>query len=238
MQSTLRSFCKRPSLSSMLTLLSAMLVLSTHHQECAAQYWLSWLPLLDIAEAQRVNNVRDHTPNFLPCVLSHEGDFSGGAIQAIEHFTLAFKQTCEDAALMGERKTAIPSNKVPRTFALLWKMLSSACRRSFLANSLPLLRGTLRSPWQVLTNSSPFSAPVSVWSSLLPPPYLRWSPLQGLLSSSSPWLLLLTWRLWLLQVNTAFCFCYAYLVSCLYYTHLHVFSILCFLYLLARALFN
>ena len=60
-------------------------------------------PLLDIAEAQRANNVRDHTPNFLPCSLSHEGEFSGGAIQAIEHFTLAFKQTCEDATRMAQK---------------------------------------------------------------------------------------------------------------------------------------
>jgi hypothetical protein len=63
----------------------------------------TYQPLVDIAEAQRANNVRDHTPNFFPCALSHEGEFSGGAIQAIEHFTLAFKQTCEDAARMGQK---------------------------------------------------------------------------------------------------------------------------------------
>ena len=55
---------------------------------------------LDIAETQRENNVRDHTPNFLPCALSHEGEFSGGAIQAIEHFTLVFKETYEDGTLI------------------------------------------------------------------------------------------------------------------------------------------
>ena len=73
-------------------------------------------PLLDIAETQRTNNVRDHTANFIPCTISHEDEFPGAVIEAIEHFTLAFKQTYEDTSWV--RNMGIPSNNALRTFAL------------------------------------------------------------------------------------------------------------------------
>jgi hypothetical protein len=73
----------------------------------------TYAPLTHMAELLQRNGSRRSVPKFLPCIISHEGEFSPGCFELIEWLTSVYKRQCSRE---GPRPDGLTLTQLTATF--------------------------------------------------------------------------------------------------------------------------